>query len=200
MNLVLEILHDTSASVAAIFMCYQLVTKILNMFKNFMQIFSPKFWEPVARLSYEVRASVANPVATKFWRICNATILQHWYDSRVTVLRKHANNSRLSGKKLKLNNICTFDMRHSDKPLATVIQVKRKLSYIRANVMRHSHKCLATVVRVSGIYRTTVVRYISTIRPKFIKLSHKCPFMKVVYILNHCHEIVVNKSPVVAFQ
>ena len=35
----------------------ELVAKFLNMFKNFMQIFSPKYF---ARLSRDVRASVAN--------------------------------------------------------------------------------------------------------------------------------------------
>ena len=35
----------------------ELMAKVLNMFKNFMRIFSPKYF---ARLSCDVRASVAN--------------------------------------------------------------------------------------------------------------------------------------------
>ena len=43
-NFVAELSHDTGASVAyiRIFMCRKLVSKVLNMFKKIMQIFSPK--------------------------------------------------------------------------------------------------------------------------------------------------------------
>ena len=34
--------HGIRASVVRIFMCHELVAKVLNIFKNFMRIFSPK--------------------------------------------------------------------------------------------------------------------------------------------------------------
>ena len=126
---------ECRTSVVRIFMCRELVAKVLNMFKFFMRFFSPKYF---ARLSRDCRATVARrscecrePVAAKFWRIYNANFLRHSYechvrvshDGRATVLRKHAKISRLSGEKIKLSGI-------------------------RTNVVRHSHECRATVVRI----------------------------------------------------
>ena len=45
------------------------VAKVSNMFKNFMQIFSPKYF---ARRSCDVRVSVANLLPRNVWRINNA--------------------------------------------------------------------------------------------------------------------------------
>ena len=78
-------------------------------------------------------------------------VLRVLYHGRATVLRKHANTTRLSGEKIKL-------------------------SYIPGKVVRHSHECPAAVVRHSRVYRVTVARYIFKIRPKLATLWHKCPF------------------------
>ena len=88
------------------------------------------------------------------------------YESRATVLEKKANKSRLSGEKIKLSDIRMNGMRLSHKCLATVVQVRMKLSY-----PRETPECPVTVARVSR-----VVRYFCKIRPKFATLSHVCPF------------------------
>ena len=104
----------------------ELVAKVLNMFKNFMRIFSPKYF---ARLSRDRRATVPlrscecrESVAAKFWPIYNAKFSRHSRDS----LEK---TSRLSGERIKLSDI-------------------------RTNVVRHSHECRATLARMSRDCRT----------------------------------------------
>ena len=106
----------------------ELVAKFLNMFKNFMRFFSPKYF---ARLSRDCRATVARRscecrelVAAKFWRIYNVKFSRHSYECRASVARwsrdSLAKTSRLSGEKIKLSDI-------------------------RTNVVRHSHECRATI-------------------------------------------------------
>ena len=138
----------------------ELVAKVLNMFKNFMRIFSTKYF---ARLSRECRATVARrscecrePVAAKFWRIDNAKFSRHSYECRASVARRSRDslettceNLRLSGEKIKLSDIRTNVVRHSRECRATVVRIKMKISYIRGKVVRHSHECHATVVRQS---------------------------------------------------
>ena len=137
-NFVAGLSHDIRASVARVSREFlvsrtsrELVAKFFNMLKNFMQIFSPKYF---ARLSHDCRATVARRscecrklVAAKFWRIYNAKFSQHSYECRVSVARRSrdslAKTSRLSGEKIKLSDI-------------------------RTNVARHSHECRATVVRI----------------------------------------------------
>ena len=80
------------------------------------------------------------------------------YDGRETVLRKHANTSRLSGEKIKLSDIRMNVVRHSHECCAPVVRIKMKISYICGKVVRHSHKCCATVVRQSRNNRATVAR------------------------------------------
>ena len=93
----------------------ELVAKFFNMLKNFMRIFSPKYF---ARLSRDSRATVARRscecrelVAAKFWRIYNAKFSRHSYECRASVARRSrdslAKTSRLSGEKMKLSNIRT---------------------------------------------------------------------------------------------
>ena len=55
----------------------ELVAKVLNMFKNFMRIFSPTFL-----------CECREPVAAKFWRIYNAKCTRHLYECRASVERK----------------------------------------------------------------------------------------------------------------
>ena len=109
----------------------ELVAKFFNILKNFMRIFSPKYF---ARVSGDCRATVARRscecrelVAAKFWRIYNAKFSRHSYECRASVARRSrdslAKTLRLSGEKIKLSDI-------------------------RTNVARHSHECRATVVRI----------------------------------------------------
>ena len=93
----------------------ELVAKFFNMLKNFMRIFSPKYF---ARLSRDCRATVARRscecrelVATKFLRIYNAKFLRHSYECRASVARRTrdslAKTFRLSGEIIRLSNIRT---------------------------------------------------------------------------------------------
>ena len=87
------------------------------MFKNFMRIFSPKYF---ARLSCDVRASVANLSLRNFGEFTMQTIrnkrtnvVRVSHNGGATVLRKHANTSPLSGEKTKLSGIRKNVVRHS---------------------------------------------------------------------------------------
>ena len=130
----------------------ELVAKVLNMFKNWMRIFSPKYFArlsrdcrtTVARRSRDVRANVANLSPRNFVEFT----MRNFRDTRATVLRQHAKNSRLSGEKIKLSVIRTNVVRHSHECRATVVRIKMKIRYIRGKVMRHSHECL-TIARQS---------------------------------------------------
>ena len=135
----------------------ELVAKVLNMFRNFMRIFTPKNF---ARLSSDVRASVANLSPRNFGEFTMRNIrdtrtnnVRVSHDGRATVLRKHANTSRLSGEKIILSDIHTNVVRHSHECRATVVRMEAKISYIRGKFVRHSHECRATVVRQSRDYR-----------------------------------------------
>ena len=70
----------------------ELVAKFFNMLKNFMRIFSPKYF---ARLSRDVRASVANLSPRNFgeftmrnFRDTRTNVARVSHDGRATVLRK----------------------------------------------------------------------------------------------------------------
>ena len=90
----------------------ELVAKVLNMFKKLMRIFSPKYF---ARLSRDCRTTFMRVSPTCRREILSnlqckifMTLVRMSHDSHPTVLRKHANTSRLSGKKIKLSDIvCT---------------------------------------------------------------------------------------------
>ena len=95
------------------FMCRELVTKFLNLFKNFVRVFSPKYFARLSRYSWDVRGSVANLSPHNFGKFtmqnfCDTrmNVVRVWYEVRATVLRKKMRNtSRLSGEKIKLSNI-----------------------------------------------------------------------------------------------
>ena len=91
-------------------MCRELVAKVLNMFKDFMRILSPKYF---ARMSRDCRATVARcscecreSVAAKFWRIYNANFSRHSYEYRASVARRSRfsleKTCEVSGEKIKL--------------------------------------------------------------------------------------------------
>ena len=70
----------------------EVVAKFFNMLKNFMRIFSPKYF---ARLSRDSHASVANLSPRNFgeftmrnFRDTRTNVARHSYDGRATVLRK----------------------------------------------------------------------------------------------------------------
>ena len=97
------------------------------------------------------------------------------------------NNSLLSGEKIKLSDIQTNVVRHSNECLATIIGVKMKLSYI-------CHKCLATVMRLSHdsrqIYLKTQAEILQNCRINVhsMRLQHEI----CIYIVSLCREIVAN--------
>ena len=120
----------------------ELVAKVLNKFKNWMQIFFPKYF---------ARLSPRNFGVFTMRNFCDprTNVVRVSHDGRATVLRQHAKNSRLSGEKIKLSDIRANVVRHSHKCRATVIQIKIEIRYIRGKDMRHSHERRATVVRQS---------------------------------------------------
>ena len=134
----------------------ELVAKVLNMFKNWMRIFFPKYF---ARLSRDCRATfvrmsrtcrreiLANLQCKIFATLVRMSCVSH--DGRATVLRQHAKNSRLSGEKIKLSVIRKNVVRHSHECRATVVRIKMKIRYIRGKVVRHSYECRATIARQS---------------------------------------------------
>ena len=130
------------------------------------------------RLSCDVRASVANLSPRNFGEFtmqnfCDTrlNVVRVSYNRRATVLRKHANTSRLPGEKIKLK-------RHSYKCLATHSRMLRDCPTNENENKLHSRESRETLSRMSCNCRTTVARYtcIFKIRPKFMNLSHECPF------------------------
>ena len=103
-------------------MCRELVATVLNMFKKFMRIVSPKYF---ARLLLDCRASVANLSPLHFgefilriFRDTRTNAVRVSHDGRATVLRKHADTSRLSGEKKT--------KRHSYKCRATLARIRSR--------------------------------------------------------------------------
>ena len=99
----------------------ELIAKVLNMFINFMRIFSPKYF---ARLSRDCHATIVRrscecrePVAAKFWRIYNAKFLRHSHECRATVVRI----------KMKMSYIRGTVVRHS---VTTVVRLSRDIREI----------------------------------------------------------------------
>ena len=135
--------------------------------------------------SYDIHASVANLSPRNFgeftmrqFRDTRTNVVRMPPDSRATVLRKHANNLRLSGKKWQENKSKrhSYVVRHSHECIATVVRTKMKLKL-------HSWERHETLSRMSRDCRTTVARLLldsheiySKITPKFSKLSYKDPF------------------------
>ena len=131
---------------------------MMRQVSHVWNFFAKIFCKTVARLSYDIPASVANLSPQNFgeftiqnFRDTRTNVVRKSYDGHATVLRKHANTSRLSGEKIKLSDICT-------------------------NVMRHSHKCRATVLRMKIKISRKVVRLSRDSRDRNSRLSHKCPF------------------------
>ena len=156
-NLVAALSHNIRASVVRIFTCRELVAKVLNMFKNWMRFFPPKYF---ARLSRDVRANVANLSPRNFgeftmrnFRDARTNVVRVSHDGRATVLRQHAKNSRLSGEKIKLSIIRTNVVRHSHECRATVVRIKMKNKIhsleSRETLSRMSRDCRETVARLS---------------------------------------------------
>ena len=114
------------------------------------------------------------------------------YDGRAIVSKKHANTSRLSGEKIKLNEIRTNVVRQSHECRATVVRMKMKISYIRGKVVRHSHECNES--------RATVAIYIFSKLDRNSRIccinvhSTRLQRESCVYIVNLCREIVAKYS------
>ena len=129
----------------------ELVAKVLNMFKNWMQIFFPKYF---ARLSCDGRPTFVRMSRTCCREIYNAKVSRPSYECRASVARRSLDSLETTCEKLatiwreiKLSDICTNVVRHSHECRATVVRMKTKIIYIRGNVVRHSHECRATVLR-----------------------------------------------------
>ena len=89
-NLVTELSQDIHASVARVWREFSCVGKVLNMFRNFMQIVLPKY---VARLLHQRLCECHEPVASNLQCENFTTLVRMSYHRRGTVLRKHPNNS-----------------------------------------------------------------------------------------------------------
>ena len=93
-----------------------------------------------ARLSHDVRASVANLSPQNFGDT-RTNVMQVSYDGCATVLRKHANTSRLSGEKIKLSHKCRATLSQMSRNCRTT--VARYILKIRpkfGNFANLSHK------------------------------------------------------------
>ena len=151
------------------------------------------------RRSRDSRANVANLSPRNFGKFtmrnfCDTrtNVVRVSHDGRATVLRQHAKNSRLPGKKIKLSDIRANVVRHSHECRATVVRIRMKIRYIRGKVVRHSHECRATVVRQSRDIFSKLDRNsrICRINVYSMRLQHE----SFVYIVNLCREIVANYS------
>ena len=119
----------------------------------------------------------------------------HTNVSHATVLRKDVNNSRLSGEKIKLNDIRTNVLRHTHKCLVSFIRMKMKLKL-------HLWERCDTLLRMSLDYRT----YRAIAQVTFSKLNRNSQICHInvhsvrlqckscVSVVNFCCEIVANKS------
>ena len=103
-------------------MCRELVAKVANMFKNFMQIFSPKYF---ARRSCDSRTMFAQVPRQNFGKF----EMQNFRYTHMNVNRQSRDSLEKSGEKIKLSNIHTKVVRHSHECLTTVVGMK--ISYIR---------------------------------------------------------------------
>ena len=83
-------------------MCRELVANVLNMFENFMRIFSPKYF---ARLSCDRRATFVRVSRTcrrkilanlQYEIFATLVLVRMTHNGRATVLRQHAKPSRQS--------------------------------------------------------------------------------------------------------
>ena len=83
-------------------MCRELVANVLNMFENFMRIFSPKYF---ARLSCDGRATFVRVSQTcrrkilanlQYEIFATLVLVRMSHNGRATVLRQHAKPSRQS--------------------------------------------------------------------------------------------------------
>ena len=137
---VLRILSRTFARtcVVRIFMCRELVAN----------------WSRTC----DVRASVANLSPRNFgeftmrnFRDIRTNVVRVSYDGRATVLRKHANTSRLSGKKIKLSDIRANVMGHSHERDCRSNKNENKLHSwgSRETLSRMSRDCRATDSRAT---------------------------------------------------
>ena len=133
----------------------ELVAKFFNMLKNFMRIFSQKYF---ARLSRVSRATVARRscecrelVAAKFWRIYNAKFSRHSYECRASVARQSCEN---------LATICRENKtkRHSYDSRATLARMSRDCRTNLNENKLHSRESRETLSRMSRVCRATVAR------------------------------------------
>ena len=180
-------------------MCRELVAKVLNMFKNFMRIFSPKYF---ARLSCDCHATVAErlcvcrePVAAKFRRIYNVKFSRHSYECCASVARRSCDSFEKTCEYLATIWRENKTKQHSYECHATVVRIKMKKCYIRGKVMRHSllsRDCHATVALQSRDTFSNLDLNSRICRINVYSMRLQCE--SCVYIVNLCRKIVTNYS------
>ena len=91
----MRVSHECCENFHVLRTSHELVGKVFNRFKNFMQIL-PKY---CARLSRNCRATLISrsckccePVAAKLWQIYNAKFLRHLYELCTNVVRQLPNS------------------------------------------------------------------------------------------------------------
>ena len=134
-----------------------------------MRIFSPKYF---ARLSRECRTMVVRrscecrrEILANLQCEIHMNVVRVSYNGRTTVLRKHANTSRLSGEKIKLS---------------------------RETLSRMSCDCCAIVMRQSRDIFSKLDLNSRICRINVYSVRLHCE--SCVYIVNLCREIVTNYS------
>ena len=126
------------------------------MFKNFMRIFSPKYF---ARPSRGCRATVARhlcecrePVAAKFWRIYHAKFSRHSYECRASVARRSRDSLAKTYLARKYNKAKFVRISRDNRTNAA------RLSYELNECKLHSRESRETLSRMSRYCRATVTR------------------------------------------
>ena len=148
----------------SIFICRELGAKVLNMFKKFMQTFSPKYF---ARPKYFHRRSCecGKPVTAKFWQIYNAKFSRHSYECRRASVVQWSRNSL----EKTCENLATIwrenkTKRHSYECRATLSQMPRDC-HTNENKL-HSWESRGTLSRMSCDYHATVAGHSRDISSK----------------------------------
>ena len=145
--------RECRVSVMRIFLCRELVAKFLNMFKNFMQIFSPKYFarlsrdggERFVRVSRTCRRKILTNLHCKIF----ATLVRMSCECRIMVVRQSCKNLANIWQENKIK-------RHSYECRVTLARMSRdcRTNLIEnklhsRKVVRHSHECCATVARLT---------------------------------------------------
>ena len=127
-------------------MCRELVAKVLNMFKNFMRIFFAKiFRKTVARLSCDVRVSVANLSPRNFGEFK----MRNFRDTRTNVVRPSRDSLEKTCEHLATIWLESKTKRMSRDCRTNENEDKLHSRESRETLSRMFHGCRATVAQLS---------------------------------------------------